>query len=91
MDNQHRQIKGYRELDQATIDLMNEVKAAGQSLAELLDRVKARIDAQYRDGTSAETGTLDAAEARRWHAMARTDLQTGLMKLTRAVAQPEFF
>ena len=27
MENQHRQIKGYRELSQEEIDLMNEIKA----------------------------------------------------------------
>ena len=27
MENQHKKIKGYRELTQAEIDLMNEVKA----------------------------------------------------------------
>lgn len=29
MDNQHKKIKGYRDLSQAEIDLMNEVKAIG--------------------------------------------------------------
>lgn len=27
----------------------------------------------------------------RWLAMAKTDLQVGMMKLTRAIAKPEFF
>jgi hypothetical protein len=31
MENQHRQIKGYRELDQAEIDLMNKIKAVSRS------------------------------------------------------------
>lgn len=30
MENQHRQIKGYRELSQEEIDLMNEVKEKAQ-------------------------------------------------------------
>lgn len=41
MDNQHKQIKGYRDLSQAEIDLMNEVKAEGERLRELTDRIKA--------------------------------------------------
>jgi len=32
MDNQHRQIKGYRELTQEEIDLMNEIKQQGVAL-----------------------------------------------------------
>ena len=34
MDNQHRKIKGYRELDQVEIDLMNSIKALGGNLGE---------------------------------------------------------
>lgn len=41
MDNQQRQIKGYRELDQAEIDLMNEIKAKGAELGELIDKLNA--------------------------------------------------
>ena len=36
MDNQHRQIKGYRELTEAEIGLMNEVKTKGVLLGELV-------------------------------------------------------
>jgi hypothetical protein len=35
-----------------------------------------------------EQQRLQEAQPERWLAMARTDFQTGLMKLTRAVAQP---
>lgn len=37
MENQHRQIKGYRELDQSEIDAMNKVKAIAAQVGELLD------------------------------------------------------
>ena len=40
MDNQHRQIKGYRELDQAEIDLMNEIKQKGAELGELVAKLR---------------------------------------------------
>lgn len=36
MENQHRKIKGYRELSQAEIDLMNQIKEAGNQLGELI-------------------------------------------------------
>lgn len=36
MENQHRQIKGYRELSQSEIDAMNEIKSKGIELGELV-------------------------------------------------------
>jgi hypothetical protein len=41
MDNQHRQIKGYRELSQTEIDLMNEIKGKGAELGELVAKLRA--------------------------------------------------
>ena len=40
MDNQHRQIKGYRELSQDEIDMMNEIKAKGAELGELVKKLR---------------------------------------------------
>ena len=74
MENQHRQIKGYRELSQAEIDLMNKIKTKGAELGELVAELRA---AQGLD--------------QRWVSIGATDLQTGLMALTRGVAQPTFF
>lgn len=74
MENQHRKINGYRELDEAEIALMNEIKCAGVELESLVQRLQ----------------LLEAAD-QRWVAIGATDLQTGLMALTRAVAKPTFF
>lgn len=74
MDNQHRQIKGYRELSQDEIDLMNAIKTKGAELGELVAKLRA-------------TDGLD----QRWVSIGATDMQTGLMALTRGVAQPTFF
>ncbi len=74
MENQHRQIKGYRELSQEEINLMNEIKSKGAELGELVEKLRV-------------TSTLD----QRWVSIGATDLQTGLMALTRSVAQPTFF
>ena len=41
MNNQHRRIKGYRELSQAEIDLMNQIKAPGATFGELVERLRA--------------------------------------------------
>ena len=77
MENQHRKITGYRDLSQAEIDLMNEIKAEGVRLQELVDK--------------ATTSGAIGADTHRWCAIAKTDFQTGLMALTRAVAKPDFF
>lgn len=74
MENQHRKISGYRELDQSEIDAMNEVKAKGTELGELIAKLRANT-------------ALD----QRWVSIGATDLQTGLMALTRAIAKPTFF
>ena len=41
MDNQHRKIKGYKELSQDQIDLMNEVKTKGAELDDLIRKLGA--------------------------------------------------
>lgn len=83
MDDQHRLIKGYRDLTQDEIDLMNEIKAEGQRLEELVGKVRATIpEGQVFLTTEAPS---------RWVAIATTDFQTGLMALTRAVARPTTF
>lgn len=39
MDNQHKHIKGYRDLTQEEINLMNEVKSKGEELGLLVDKL----------------------------------------------------
>jgi hypothetical protein len=95
MDNQHQQIKGYRDLTQGEIDLMNEIKAKGMELEALIGKVTTHLEVQVKEvhqaENAAELARLERAEPRRWLAMARTDFQAALMKLTRAVAQPTTF
>lgn len=74
MDNQHREIKGYRELTPLDIERMNWVKVQGGDLGKLIDTLE-------------KIPEVD----KRWLAIARTDLQKGLMALTRAIAKPDFF
>lgn len=73
MENQHRKIKGYRELDAQDIAAMNRIKEKGEELGQLIDDLHAR--------------NADA----RWVAIGQTQLQQGIMALTRSVAKPEFF
>ncbi len=74
MENQHRKIKGYRELSQEEINLMNEIKSMGISIGDLINKLQA-------------WESLD----QRWVSIGKTDLQVGLMALTRSVAKPDFF
>jgi hypothetical protein len=67
-------ITGYRQLNKAEAALMNEIKARGVELGELVQKLRA-------------TDGLD----QRWVSIGATDLQTGLMALTRGVAQPTTF
>ena len=99
MDNQHRKISGYRELSQQEIDLMNRIKAKGTELLELqaeLDSHLRTTRAQLLRGETAspscpvgvELARFEEAEPLRWAAIGKIDIQTGIMALVRAVAQP---
>lgn len=41
MENQHRQIKGYRELNQIEIDCMNKIKETGIALGRMIETLRA--------------------------------------------------
>jgi len=67
-------ITGYRQLNEAEAALMNEIKARGVELGELVDKLR-------------KTEGID----QRWASVGATDLQTGLMALTRSVEKPTTF
>ena len=48
MENQHRKIKGYRELTQEEINLMNEVKVKGAELGELIEKLDGMVETDKR-------------------------------------------
>ena len=74
MDNQHREIKGYRELNEGEIASMNKVKEMGQDLGEMVAVLRGMSEVDQR-----------------WVSIGATELQQGLMALTRAIAKPTFF
>lgn len=80
MDNQHKQIKGYRDLTQAEIDMMNKIKQKGVELGDLIDEMS-ELSIQQVDNQ------LDG----RWISIGQTHLQQGIMALVRAVARPTVF
>jgi len=105
MNNQHQKIKGYRDLTQEEIDLMNRIKEKGAELLALQDELANRLNTdfefKYAEALRSQHGPNDfasteyqefnrfeAAEPLRWAAIGKTDIQTGIMALVRAVAQP---
>lgn len=60
MDNQHRKIKTYRELDQSEVDAMNSVKSLEADIAALWDQIAAMPGVDKRDLAMARTHFEDA-------------------------------
>lgn len=81
MENQHRKIKGYRELTQPEIDLMNQVKEQGLALEGIINK----LNTLHTDSGRALDPDM------RWVGIGKTHLQQGLMALTRSIAKPDFF
>lgn len=75
MEKPHTLISGYRDLDQAEINLINEIKVKGEELGLLCEKLEG-----MREGVDL-----------RWVAIGKTHLQQGIMDLVRAVARPESF
>lgn len=100
MKDQHTKISGYRSLSQEEIDLMNRIKAKGAELLELQSELDARLKEDLKAKAAAvkasmhmrpeceELRRFENAEPLRWAAIGKTDIQTGIMALVRAVAQP---
>ena len=93
MDNQHKQIKGYRDLSQKEIDLMNKIKSLAEEVGELVTEViEQESDLFSESGWEAyqeKYGSLD--DNFMWAESAKKDLQLGFMQLVRAVAKPQSF
>lgn len=77
MDNQHKHIKGYRDLGEEEIALMNEAKELAEQVGQLVNKL--------------ETTDWDPGLDMRWIAIGKTDLQKGFMSLIRGIAQPTTF
>lgn len=80
VDNQHQKIKGYRDLSEEEIALMNEAKELAEKVGDLVAKL----------GTSDVVSTTEGID-QRWLAIAKTDLQKGFMALIRSIAQPTTF
>ena len=55
MDNQHKKIKGYRDLSQEEIDLMNEAKELAVEVGKLCDKIYMAVDSDKRWASTGKT------------------------------------
>ena len=95
MDNQHKKIKGYRDLSQEEVDLMNRVKEHGEKTGDLVKELLAfrnkQWDISFKHGDNCHLTKEQINESRRAILIAKNELQTGQMWLVRAVALPDSF
>jgi hypothetical protein len=67
MDNQHKQIKGCRELTQVEIDLMNQIKNMGDSIQGMVEAINSIDGADKRwvsiAATDFQTGLMALTRA----------------------------
>jgi len=93
---QQPKITGYRQLNETEATLMNEAKALGSQFEDLFRRLRDYHQAQVataighdvEERNQVECDRIDRAEPSRWLAMGRTDIQVGVMKIVRSIAQP---
>ena len=67
MDNQHRQISGYRDLTQVEIDLINQIKNMGESIHGMVEAIDSIDGADKRwvaiAATDFQTGLMALTRA----------------------------
>ena len=80
VDNQHQKIKGYRDLSQEEIDLMNEGKELSEKVGAYIEKLRASDAVPTEDGID-----------QRWLSIAQTHLQQGFMAAIRSIARPTTF
>jgi len=76
MKDQHKQIKGYRDLLQEEIDLMNEAKRLANACESFINTL------DYSTDIDIDKRSL---------ALGRTNMQQGFMWLIRSIAKPTTF
>ena len=83
MENQHKLIKGYRDLSQEEIDLMNEGKELASSVGEWIEKLE-------KSTVNVNSVNIYIAD-KRWLEIGKTDLQKGFMATIRSIARPTTF
>ena len=82
MENQHRKIKGYRELSEEEINLMNMIKKKGSELETLLESIEKLPNLE---------DTSQVLHRKECLVNATKDLKQGIMWTVRSIALPESF
>ncbi len=91
MENQHRKITGYRELTEQEILMMNGVKHLGKKLDVMISQLEEYRTAQLCGDSEIDLTDSQLLESGRCIDIAKAELQTGFMWLTRAIALPDSF
>lgn len=79
-------VKGYRELTQAEVDLMNEGKELAHRVGEWIEKLR-KMNGQPDGDSARDLPSLD----QRWVSIGATQLQQGFMAVIRGIAQPTTF
>ena len=87
MENQHQKIKGYRELNQEEVDLMNRIKEKSEETGALM----VELEQLRATNTNIDDPTAQDIESYRCLSVAKKELQTGFMWFVRAVDLPDSF
>lgn len=90
MKDQHKLIKGYRDLGQEDIDLMNRAKALEADILKLIQDVKTHVSTLMSSNLPEEEWRrYYRAKPKVWLNLGQDNLLTGMMQVVRAIAQPE--
>lgn len=88
MDNQHKLIKGYRDLSAEEINSMNKMKELAAKVGEACLDLREVIMKMPRDTVEQRA---DFAEALRWLDAGELQIQQGFMAVIRSIARPTTF
>jgi len=90
VDNQHKKIKGYRDLSKAEIDLMNEAKVLAEKCGAFCAKIE-EVHVTELDSTTNLDHRKSLMDAILWYKKGKRDIQVGFMEVVRSVARPTTF
>lgn len=88
MKDQHKHIKGYRDLSEDEVKLVNELKEKGAEIGELLEKI---INIRDQQCIVDDLTGDDILESYRCLDTAKDNIQTGMMWAIRSVTLPQSF
>ncbi len=84
--------RAYRQLSQAELALMDEIRAHAERTRDLVNRVQSFVNDRSQEPLpEGHAPHSQVTNPGRWASIGQTELQQGFMALARAVAQPSFF